>query len=395
MREVVILSSVRTAGGAFGGAFKNLSAVDLGVSAAGEAIRRSGARGEYFDEVIFGNGWQAGAGPNPARLIAVGAGLPVEVPAFTVNKRCGSSLKAVALGAQAIRAGDAEVVLAGGAESTTNVPYIQPGARWGNRFGHAEFLDLIYKDGYSCPLAGELMGNTAGNLVARYDISRQEQDAFALESQEKAQAAIENGRFTEEIVPVEIRDRRGTVSTVAADETPRAGLSMEKLAKLPPVFDPEGSVTAGNACAQADAGSALVLASRERAEELGLTPIAAVLGYASTGVEPKFMGLGPVTAIPAALKRAGLSLPDMDLIEVNEAFASQIIACERELGWEREKLNVHGGAIALGHPVGATGGKLIATCLSALQQRGAELGVVSACIGGGQGVAVVVQRVAD
>jgi acetyl-CoA C-acetyltransferase len=395
MREVVILSSVRTAGGAFGGAFKNLSAVDLGVSAAREAIRRSGAEAEDFDEVIFGNGWQAGVGPNPARLIAVGAGLPVEVPAFTVNKRCGSSLKAAALGAQAIRAGDAEVVLAGGAESTTNVPYVQPGARWGNRFGHADFLDLIYRDGYSCPLAGELMGNTAENLVARYDISREEQDAFALESQEKALAAIESGRFTDEIVPVEIRDRRGTVSTVAADETPRAGLSMEKLAKLPPVFDPEGSVTAGNACAQADAGSALVLASRERAEELGLAPIAAVLGYASTGVEPKFMGLGPVTAIPAALKRAGLSLDDMDLIEVNEAFASQIIACERELGWERDKLNVHGGAIALGHPVGATGGKIMATCLSALRQRGAELGVVSACIGGGQGVAVVVQRVAD
>ncbi len=393
MKEVVILSSVRTAGGAFGGSLKSLSVVDLGVHAAREAIRRSGVAPEQVDEVVIGNGWQAGVGPNSARLIAVGAGLPVEVPAFTVNKRCGSSIKAAALGAQAIRAGDADVVLAGGAESTTNVPYVQQGARWGNRFGHAEFLDLIYKDGYTCPLAGELMGNTAENLVERYNITREEQDEFALGSQEKALAAAEGGRFAEETVAIEMKDRKGNVTVFDKDETPRAGLSKEKLGRLKPVFDKHGSVTAGNACTQADAGSALVLASREKADELGAAPIAILRGYASTGVEPKFMGLGPVTAIPAALEKAGLSLEDMDLIEVNEAFASQVIACERELGWDRNKLNVHGGAIALGHPVGATGGKLIATCLSALKQRGEELGVVSACIGGGQGVAVVVQRV--
>jgi acetyl-CoA C-acetyltransferase len=392
MKEVAILSSVRTAGAGFGGSLKNKSVVDLGVYAAKEAIRRSGIAPEYFDEVVIGNGWQAGVGPNSARVISVGAGLPVEVPAFTVNKRCGSSIKAAALGAQAIRAGDADVVLAGGAESTTNVPYVQPGARWGNRFGHAEFLDLIYQDGYMCPLAGELMGVTAENLTERYNITREEQDAYALESQEKAAAAIECGKFTAEIVPIELKSRMGEITFFDTDETPRGGLSMEKLGKLKPVFNEQGSVTAGNACTQADAGSALVLASRERAEELGVRPIAVLRGYASTGVEPRFMGLGPVTAIPKALERAGLGLDDMDLIEVNEAFAAQIVACERELKWDRRKLNVHGGAIALGHPVGATGGKIIATCLSALEQRGDEFGVVSACIGGGQGVAVVIQR---
>ena len=342
--------------------------------------------------MIVGHGWQAGVGPNSARLIAVGAGLPEEVPAFTVNKRCGSSLKAAALGAQAIRAGDAEVVLAGGTESTSNVPYVQPGARWGNRIGHAEFLDLIYKDGYMCPLAGELMGMTAENLVERYNVAREDQDAFALESQEKAAAAIGEGKFEEETVPLELKGRKGEAIVFAKDETPRSGLTTEKLAKLKPVFHEHGSVTAGNACAQADAGSALILASREKAEELGSAPIALLRGYASTGVEPKLMGLGPVTAIPKALERAGLALSDMDLIEVNEAFAAQVIAVERELKWDRKKLNVHGGAIALEHPVGATGAKLIATCLAALKQRDGELGVVSACIGGGQGIAVVLQR---
>jgi len=393
MREVVILSSVRTAGGAFGGSLKNQSVVDLGVHAAKEAIHRSGVVPSEFDEVIIGNGWQAGVGPNSARLIAIKAGLPNSVPAFTVNKRCGSSIKAAALGAQAIRAGDADLILAGGAESTTNVPYVQQGARWGNRFGHAEFLDLIYKDGYMCPLAGELMGNTAENLAERYNITREEQDAFSLESHAKAASAIEGGRFANEIVPVELKDRKGNVTTFCEDETPRANLSVEKLSKLKPVFDKSGSVTAGNACAQSDAGSALVLASREKAEEICAKPVAILRSYASTGVEPSFMGLGPVTAIPRALDLAGLDLADVDLIEVNEAFAAQIIACERELNWDRGKLNINGGAIALGHPVGATGGKIIATCLSALKQRGGELGVVSACIGGGQGVAVVLQRV--
>jgi len=394
MREVVILSSVRTAAGAFGGALKDLSAPHLGVAAAREAIRRSGIAPEHFDETVFGNGWQAGVGPNAARLVSVQAGLPKEVPAYTVNKRCGSSLKAAALAAQAIRAGDAEVVLAGGTESTSSVPYILPGARWGVRFGHAEFLDLIYKDGYMDPLSGQLMGATAENLAERYNLTREEQDAFALESQEKALAALKGGRFASETVAVELPGKKGEPAAFGADETPREGLSMEKLGRLKPVFNKEGSVTAGNSCCQADAAAALVVASRERAEALGARPIAILRGYASTGVEPKHMGLGPVTAIPKALERAGLALADMDLVEVNEAFAAQVIACERELKWDRKKLNVHGGAIALGHPVGATGAKLIATALSALERRGGELAVVSACIGGGQGVAAVLQRVA-
>ncbi len=394
MKDVVILSSVRSPGGAFGGSLKNVTAPELGVRIAREAIKRSGVAPEHFDETVIGHGWQAGVGPNSARLISVGAGLPKETPAYTINKRCGSSIKAAALAAQAIRAGDAEVVLAGGVESTTNVPFVNPGARWGNRFGHARFLDLIYKDGYEDPLSGQLMGATAENLVERYSLSRGEQDEYALESQEKALSAVEGGKFAHEIVPVEIKGRKGEVVLFDADETPREGLSMEKLGRLKPAFDENGSVTPGNSCCQADAAAALVLASRNKAEELGRKPIAILRGYASTGVEPRLMGLGPVTAIPKALKRAGLVLEDMDVIEVNEAFAAQVIACERELKWDRKKLNVHGGAIALGHPVGATGGKIMATCLSALAQRGERFGVVSACIGGGQGVAVVLERVA-
>ncbi len=394
MKDVAILSSVRSPGGAFGGALRSLTAPELGVRVAREAIRRSGVAPEHFDETVIGHGWQAGAGPNSARLISVGAGLPEETPAYTINKRCGSSIKAAALAAQAIRAGDAGVVLAGGVESTTNVPFVNPGARWGSRFGHARLLDLIYKDGYEDPLSGQLMGATAENLVERYNLSREEQDEYALESQEKAVAAAEGGGFDEEIVPIEIKGRKGESSWFDKDETPRAGMSMEKLGRLKPVFDENGSVTPGNSCCQADAASALVLASREKAEELGAKPLAFLRGCASTGVEPRFMGLGPVTAIPGALDRAGLKLADMDLIEVNEAFAAQVIACERELRWDRKKLNAHGGAIALGHPVGATGGKLIATCLSALSRRGERFGVVSACVGGGQGVAVVLERVA-
>lgn len=394
MKEVVILSSVRSPGGAFGGALRSLTAPELGVRVAREAIRRSGVAPEHFDETVIGHGWQAGVGPNSARLVSVGAGLPKETPAYTINKRCGSSLKAAALAAQAIRAGDAEVVLAGGVESTTNVPFVHPGARWGSRFGHARLLDLIYKDGYEDPLSGQLMGATAENLVERYNLSREEQDEYALESQEKAVAAAEGGRFDEEIVPIEVKGRKGEVSLFERDETPRGGMSMEKLGRLKPVFAAAGSVTPGNSCCQADAASALVLASREKAEELGAKPLALLRACASTGVEPRLMGLGPVTAIPKALDRSGLKLEDVDLIEVNEAFAAQVLACERELGWDRRMLNVHGGAIALGHPVGATGGKIMATCLSALAQRGEQLGVVSACVGGGQGVAVVLERVA-
>lgn len=391
--EVVILSSVRTPVGSFGGSLKNITAPELGVLVAREAIRRSNVNLENFDEVIFGHGWQAGVGPNSARLISVQSGLSEKVPAFTVNKRCGSSLKTVALATQSIRAGDSNIVLAGGVESTSNVPYVQTDARWGARIGHAKFLDLIYQDGYMDPLSGQLMGCTAENLVGEYNISREEQDEFALESHEKATNANESGVFEDEIISVELKSRKGEIEYFNKDETPRYGISIDKLSKLRPVFEKEGSVTAGNSCCQGDAGSALVISSKERADELGIKPLASILGYASAGVDPKLMGLGPVEAIPMALNKAKLKLEDMDLIEVNEAFAAQVIACERELKWDRTKLNVRGGAIALGHPVGATGGKILATCMSALQKMGKEHAVVSACIGGGQGIALVIKRI--
>tara|TARA_A100001037_G_C15154215_1_gene642706 strand:- start:15488 stop:16678 length:1191 start_codon:yes stop_codon:yes gene_type:complete len=391
--EIVILSSVRTAVGSFGGSLKDKTAPELGILVAQEAIKRSNVQPENFDEVIFGHGWQAGVGPNSARLISVQSGISENVPAFTVNKRCGSSLKTIALAAQSIRAGDSNIVLAGGVESTSNVPYVQKDTRWGAKIGHAKFIDLIYQDGYMDPLSGQLMGCTAENLVEKYNISREEQDEFALESQKKATNAIESGLFEDEIIPVELKNRKGEVKSFCKDETPRYDISLEKLGRLRPVFEKEGSVTAGNSCCQGDAGSATAVSSRERAKELGLKPLASILGYASAGVDPKLMGLGPVKAIPMALKKANLKLDDMDLIEVNEAFAAQVIACERELKWDRSKLNVRGGAIALGHPVGATGGKILSTCMNALENIGKEHAVVSACIGGGQGIALVIKRI--
>ncbi len=324
----------------------------------------------------------------------MGAGLPKEVPAYTINKRCGSSVKAAALAAQAIRAGDADVVLAGGVESTTHVPFVNPGARWGNRFGHAQFLDLIYKDGYEDPLSGQLMGVTAENLAERYNLSREEQDAYALESQEKAVGAMNGGRFAEEIVPIETRGRKGEVALFDRDETPRDSMSMEKLGRLKPVFDKNGSVTPGNSCCQADAASALVLASGEKADALGCAAHRHPARLCLHGRGAPVHGAGARHRHPpgARSRRAGAGGHGLDR-GLNEAFAAQVIACERELAWDRKKLNVHGGAIALGHPVGATGGKIMATCLSALRQRGEQFGVVSACIGGGQGVAVVLERV--
>ncbi|MEE8109821.1 MAG: thiolase family protein, partial [bacterium] len=322
----------------------------------------------------------------------VKGGLPETVPAFTVNKRCGSSLKAIALGAQAIRAGDADAVLVGGVENTSRVPYILPGARWGMRQGHGEMVDLTHKDGYVCPLAGEIMGITAETLAVQYAISRDEQDEFAVQSQKKAVAAIEDGRFQDETVSVPLNGNGKGPDSLEVDEIPRKGLSLEKLARLKPVFKKDGTVTAGNACAQCDAASAMILMSADRAEELDVAPMARILGSASAGVDPKVMGIGPVPAVRKALDKAGLALEDIDLIELNEAFAAQVIAVERELKWDRERLNVHGGAIALGHPVGATGAKISVTLLHALKQYEKSLGLATVCIGGGQGVAVLFER---
>jgi acetyl-CoA C-acetyltransferase len=392
MNDIVIAGAVRTAGGKFGGSFQRVSAVDLGALVLKEAVRRAGIEPGQVDEVVFGSGWQAGLGPNIGRLATVKAGLPVEAPAFTVNKRCGSSLRATSLAVQIIKAGDAEVVLVGGSENSTQVPYIADRARWGNRMGDGKLVDVLHKDGFMCPLAGHLMGVTAETLVEKYNISRQEQDEFAVESHSKAIAAMKEGLFTEEILPIEVPVGRGKTEVFGTEEIPRDGVSVEKIAKLAPVFKKDGTVTAANSCALCDAASALVVLAREKAEELGVKPMARIVSYASAGVDPKIMGIGPVPAVNKALERANLSLDDIHIIELNEAFAAQVLAVERELEWDRSKVNVHGGAIALGHPIGATGVKILTTLLYALKNREKTLGLVSLCIGGGQGVAIIVER---
>lgn len=392
MNEIVIASAVRTAGGKFGGSFKEVSAVELGALILKEAVHRAGIEPSQVEEVVFGTGWQAGLGPNIGRLATVKGGLPYEVPAFTVNKRCGSSLRAVSLAVQMIKAGDAEIVLAGGAENTSQIPYIAAGARWGNRMGDSKLIDVMHQDGFMCPLAGHLMGVTAETLVGKYNLNREEQDTFAVESQNKAVQAVKEGKFKEETFPVEFPVGRGKTEIFDTEEIPREGVTLDKLAKLPPVFKKDGSVTAGNSCALCDAAAAVLVMKEEKASELGVKPLARVISYAHAGVDPAIMGMGPVPAVNKALKRAGLNLEDIDLIELNEAFAAQILAVERELKWDRAKVNVHGGAIALGHPVGATGAKILTTLIYALKGRNKNLGLVSLCIGGGQGVAMVVER---
>jgi acetyl-CoA C-acetyltransferase len=392
MSDIVIVSAVRTAGGKFGGAFKDVSAVELGALVIREAVRRAGIEPAQVEEVVFGTGWQAGLGPNIGRLATVKGGLPNQVPAFTINKRCGSSLRAASLAAQMIKAGDAEVVLAGGAENTSQVPYIADGARWGNRMGDAKLVDVMHKDGFMCPLAGQLMGLTAETLVEKYKISRQEQDAFAVESQNKAVKAAKEGKFKEETLVVEIPAGKGKTQPFAAEEIPREGVTVEGLAKLPPVFKKDGTVTAGNSCALCDAAAAVLVMKKEKANALGVKPLARIVSYGHAGVDPAVMGIGPVPAVSKALERAKMKLEDIDLIELNEAFAAQILAVEKELKWDRSRVNVHGGAIALGHPVGATGAKILTTLLYALKTYDKTLGLASMCIGGGQGVAMIVER---
>ena len=393
MSDIFVASAVRTAGGRFGGAFSKVSAVDMGALVIKAAVERAGIEAAEVDEVVFGTGWQAGLGPNIGRLATVKGGLPFETPAFTVNKRCGSSLRAVSLAVQMIKAGDAEVVLAGGSENSTQVPYVADKARWGNRMGDGKLIDLLHRDGFMCPLAGHLMGNTAETLVEKYDISREEQDTYALACQEKALQAIQGGKFKDEILPVEVPAGRKKTEIFDTDEIPREGITLEKLAKLPTVFKKDGTVTAGNSCALCDAAAGIVIMTEDKVSSLGVKPLARIVSYAHAGVDPQVMGIGPVPAVNMALDKAGLTLDDIDIIELNEAFAAQILAVERELSWDRSKVNVHGGAIALGHPVGATGAKILTTLLYAMQDREKKLGLVSLCIGGGQGVAIVLERV--
>jgi acetyl-CoA C-acetyltransferase len=387
MREVVIAGAVRTPIGKFGGALSGLSTAQLGSAAASEALRRAGLAPTQVEETVFGCARQAGGGPNVARQVSYRAGVPPEVPAFTVNMACASGLKAVDLAWRAIRDGDADVVLAGGVESMSRVPYLLTGARWGYRMGDQPVVDAMYQDGFLCPLAEQLMGETAERLAADYQISREEQDAFALRSQERAGRALREGRLEAEIVRVQVPGRKGE-DEVRQDEHPRPETTRESLAKLAPVFaDNGGSVTAGNSSGITDGAAAMVLLSRERAAALGVSPMARILGVASAGVEPRRMGIGVVPAVRRLLERLAMGLNGFDLVEVNEAFAAQVLACDRELKFDSERLNVNGGAIALGHPIGATGARITVTLLHEMARRRAHRGLATLCVSGGMGLA--------
>ena len=391
-KEVVIVSAVRTAIGAFQGSLKDIPATTLGSTVIKEAIKRAGISGDIVDDVIMGNVLQAGLGQNPARQAALRAGLPVSVPALTINKVCGSGLKAVHLAAQAIAAGDADVVVAGGFENMSQAPYILKTARDGFRMGDQKVIDSMIHDGLWCAENNYHMGITAENLCDAHSITREEQDAFAARSQARAAEAIASGKFVDEIVPVEIPQRKGEPIVFAEDEYVKAGTTAEKLGGLRPAFKKDGSVTAGNASGINDGAAAVVVMSKERATELGLTPLATIVANASAGVDPSIMGIGPVQAVKKALAKANLTLEQMDLVEANEAFAAQAIAVDRELAFNHDKLNVNGGAIALGHPIGASGARILVTLLHEMQKRNATLGLATLCIGGGQGVATIIQR---
>jgi acetyl-CoA C-acetyltransferase len=390
--RVVIASAVRTAGGSFGGSLKNHSAPDLGGAVIKEAVLRAGIDPNNVDQVIMGNGWQAGVGPNPARVATIRAGLSESCPAFTVNIRCGSGMRSIELGALAIRAGESDIVVAGGMESSSNVPYLLTEARWGLRMGDKKVRDSLHQDGFYCPLADMFMGDTAGILVEKYNITREEQDSYSYSSHKKAIAAIDNGAFSKEILAIDIVDKKKQIK-FDTDEIPRREIETDKLARLPSVFKMNDSITAGNSCALCDAGSAVVLMSESHANDLKIKPLAVIRSYSFVALSPREMGLGPVPAIREALKKAKMNLKDIDIIEINEAFAAQIIACHRELNFDESILNVNGGAIALGHPVGATGAKILTTLLYAMENRNLSVGLASLCIGGGQGVAMIVERV--
>lgn len=391
MSDIVIASACRTAIGTFGGALKDVSAVDLGAVVIREALARAKAAPEDTGDVIMGCVLQAGAGMNVARQAALKAGLPVEVPAETVNRVCGSGLQAVVHAVEAIRCGYTDQVVAGGMESMSGAAYLLKGARWGLRLGHGEVIDSVLSEGLTCAINACHMGVTAEEIAKRSGITRAEQDAFAAESQRRAAAAIASGAFKEEIVAVEVPGRKGAVTRFDTDEHPRADTTPEKLAALRPAFAKDGSVTAGNASGINDGAAAVVVSSAERARTLGITPLARVRAYATVGVDPMIMGMGPVPAVRLALKRAGVDAADIALFELNEAFAVQSVAVTRDLGIDPAKVNVHGGAVALGHPIGASGARVLTTLLHALRARGGGLGVASLCIGGGMGIAMVVE----
>lgn len=393
MKNVYLAGSVRTPIGRFGGTLAFWTAADLGVAAAKASLERAGLRADQVQQSIWGCARQAGGGPNVARQITYRAGVPETVPAFTVNQACGSGLQAIMLAAQQIMLGRAEVVLAGGTESMSRVPYFAEGARWGMRMGNTELVDGMYRDGFNDPLSGLVMGETAENLARQYEISRDEQDEYALGSQQRAQAAIESGRFAAEIVSLEIKGRKGELTNFARDEHARANTSRQDLAKLSPVFSKTGTVTAGNSSGITDGAAALVVLGEAALAESGAQAAARIVDYEVTGVAPEIMGIGPVPAINALLARQKLALADIELIELNEAFAAQVIACDRELKFDPERLNVNGGAIALGHPIGCTGVRITTTLLHEMKQRDARRGLATLCVSGGMGLALLLERV--
>ncbi len=389
MREVVIVAACRTAIGKFGGTLQALSDIDFGPIPIKEVMKRGGITGDQVDEVIYASGYRTGDLPiNSARVVAVRAGIPIEKPQFTISKACAGSIKAVTLAAQVIKSGDADIIIAGGMESMSNATFMLKKARWGYRLGHGQLQDqLILFD----PLSGNTMGETAENVAVKYNVSREDQDAFGLRSQQLTEKAIKEGKFKEQIVPVEIPSKKSPI-IFDTDEHPRFGTTLESLQKLKPAFKKDGTVTAGSSSGMNDGASALLVMSKDKADELGLEPMATIVSYASSGVDPAYMGIGPIPSTRAALAKAGLTMKDIDLIELNEAFASQALACIRELDMDMDKVNVNGGAIALGHPVSASGGAILTKLLYEMKARDVRYGLATLCIGGGQGMALIVER---
>ncbi len=392
MREAVIVSAQRTAIGSLGGAFKNISAVELGTIAVKGALEKIGLSPEEVDEVILGNVLQAGLGQNVARQVSIHSGIPIEVPSLTINKVCGSGLKAVQLAAQAIMAGEADVIVAGGTENMSQAAYVVPGARWGMRMGNGTLLDTMVHDGLTDIFNGYHMGITAENIVEEFGLTREQQDELAVSSQNKAEKALLSGRFHDEIIPVRIKQRKGDDVVVDTDEYPRAGTTLEGVSKMKPAFKKDGTVTAASSSGINDGAAILIVMSKEKAESLGLKPLVTIKSSASAGVDPRVMGCGPIPATKKALEKANLTINDMDLIEANEAFAAQAIAVLNELHADMEKVNVNGGAIALGHPIGASGARILVTLIHEMKKRESKYGLATLCIGGGQGISMIVER---
>ena len=393
VNQVFILSAVRTPIGKFGGSLASLTAADMGVIAAKAALERAGVSPEQVDETIFGNARQAGCGPNPARQVGIRSGVPETVPAYTVNQACASGMKTIALGWQEIGNGNLECVLAGGTESMSRLPYYLDGARWGLRMGNTELVDGMYRDGFFCPMATMVMGETAELLAQKYQITREEQDQYALCSQQRAERALNAGRFNDEIVPVTIESKKGT-QVVTRDEHLFLGATLEKMAKLPPAFGKSGTITAANASGITDGAAAVVLASERFVKQHNLKPLARIMGATTAGVDPRYMGIGPVPALHKLRDKVGVAPADASVIELNEAFAAQVLACDRELHFDRDRLNVNGGAIALGHPIGCTGARITVTLLHEMLKRNAKRGIATLCVSGGMGMALALESVA-